>query len=150
MSNSFIFLSTVKAQSSGSRRDDWQSGITWVYIPFELIRKTIDLRARDIEHETLDSAEVRGGRPSDSSLLWVNGFVWFFWALQIDFICCAAELTLRLYFLSTCFSTMKYVFWGSSWCGVFCWWVFFFFVLDLLYVLKDLRSKLPEPTKKTF
>jgi len=39
--NSFIFLSTVKAQSSGSRRVVWQSVITWVYIPFELIRKTL-------------------------------------------------------------------------------------------------------------
>lgn len=57
-----------------------------------LYRKLRDLKAGDIHHETLDSAEIHGNSPSDSSLLWVKGF---FEALQIGFMCCAAELNFR-------------------------------------------------------
>lgn len=37
----------------------------------------------------------------------MNGF--FFKLLQLDLVCCAAELTLRLYFVSMHFSTKEYV-----------------------------------------
>lgn len=42
-------------------------------------------------------------------------------SFAIDFICCAAELTFRLYFLSLHFSTRKYVFGGGFFLVV---WVF--------------------------
>lgn len=41
---------------------------------FSAYKENLVLRAGDIEHKTLDSAEIRGNRPRDSSLLWVNGF----------------------------------------------------------------------------
>ena len=64
-----------------------------------------DLKA---EHETQDSTEVHGSKPSDSSLLWVNVFFFFLsFANTLHMLCC----WMRWYLLSTYFSTRKYVFW---------------------------------------